>query len=114
MIAHLTWWHCAGLVVAIAAASSASAAERSVPAGGDLQLAIAVADEGDVLVLRAGIHAGPVRLDKRITLQGMPGAVVEGNGTGSVVTIQAAGAVVSGLEVRGSENSQKPEATVRG
>ncbi|UEM03445.1 nitrous oxide reductase family maturation protein NosD [Skermanella rosea] len=73
-----------------------------MPAGGDLQTAVAEAAEGDVLVLRPGIHAGPVRLDKRITLQGMPGAVVEGNSTGSVVTIQAAGTVVSGLEVRGS------------
>ena len=102
MIARVTCRVWVGLAVALAAASPAPAAERSVPAGGDLQTAVAEAAEGDVLVLRPGIHAGPVRLDKRITLQGMPGAVVEGNSTGSVVTIQAAGTVVSGLEVRGS------------
>jgi nitrous oxidase accessory protein len=102
MTARLTWSLCAGFVLALATASPAQAAEKSVPAGGDLQLAVAEAAEGDVLVLQPGTHAGPVRLDKRITLQGMPGAVVEGNSTGSVVTIQAAGTAVSGLEVRGS------------
>ena len=48
----------------------------SVPAGGgELRQAVAAAAGGDVLILAPGIHAGPVTLDKRIVLQGTPGAV---------------------------------------
>jgi nitrous oxidase accessory protein len=103
MIAGVTRWVWAGLAVALAAAGPAPAAERTVqPGGGDLQHAVAAAAEGDVLILQPGIHAGPVRLDKRITLQGKPGAVIQGNGAGSVVTILAAEAAIQGLEIRGS------------
>src|SRR3954463_2751166 len=103
MIVQGASWVWAGLALAIAVAGPVRAAERTVQAGGgELRQAVAAAAEGDVLILQPGIHTGPVTLNKRIVLQGTPGAVIQGNGTGSVVTVLAAEAAVMGLEVRGS------------
>jgi nitrous oxidase accessory protein len=103
MIVQGASWVWAGLALAIAVAGPVRAAERTVPTGGgELRQAVAAASEGDVLILQPGIHAGPITLDKRIVLQGTPGAVIQGNGAGSVVTILAAETAVMGLEVRGS------------
>jgi nitrous oxidase accessory protein len=43
-----------------------------------------------------------VTLDRPLSLEGQPGAVVEGDGTGSVITVRGAGAVIRGLEIVGS------------
>lgn len=63
---------------------------------------VAAAPEGAVIRLAEGVHRGPVTLDRAITLEGEPGAVVAGNGEGSVITVTAPGAVVRGLTIRGS------------
>lgn len=89
-------------VAVLLAAGSAVAAERSVPLGEPLQAAVAAAATGDVLVLSPGAHAGPVTIDRAITLRGDPGAEVVGIGAGSVITIEAPGARVEGLTIRGS------------
>ncbi len=89
-------------VAVLLAAGSAVAAERSVPLGEPLQAAVAAAATGDVLVLSPGAHAGPVTIDRAITLRGEPGAEVVGIGAGSVITIEAPGARVEGLTIRGS------------
>lgn len=78
------------------------AAELRVPPGAAVQPVLERAAEGDVVILPAGDYRGPVRIDRRVTLQGEPGAVVTGPGEGSVVTVLAPGAVVRGLTVRGS------------
>ena len=80
-----------------------SHAERiTVGPSEDLQAVLARAAEGDEVVLAAGEHRGPVRLDKRLTLQGEPGAVIQGSRQGSVVTMLASDAVLRGLTIRGS------------
>ena len=81
MIVKIVRWAWVGFAVALAAAGPAQAAERTVRPDVNLQDAVAAAAEGDVLILQPGIHAGPVRLDKRITLQGKPGAIIEGKGS---------------------------------
>ncbi|ERJ17492.1 Periplasmic copper-binding domain containing protein [Salinisphaera shabanensis E1L3A] len=63
---------------------------------------IGAASEGDVIHLNAGIYHGPVTIDKRIVLQGEEGAIVEGDGESSVITVSAAGAEVRGLTITGS------------
>lgn len=85
-------------------AAGADAAEiRVVPVDGvRLQAAIEAAAPGDIVTLAAGDHAGPISIDRTLTLQGEKGAAVVGDGTGSVITVTAPGTVVRGLEIRGS------------
>jgi nitrous oxidase accessory protein len=89
-------------VVAASLASPLKAERLTVTPGEEPQAVLDRAAEGDVVVLAAGEHRGPVRLDKRLTLQGEPGAVLQGPRQGSVVTVLAPEAVVRGLTIRGS------------
>lgn len=67
-----------------------------------LQAVIDAAAPGDTVVLGRGVHAGPVSVAKALTLLGENGAILEGAGTGSVVTITAPEVTVRGLTIRGS------------
>ena len=94
-----------GLAAFVAAglAWPAQAERRTVaPGGQDLQAILDQAAEGDVVTLLAGNHRGPLRITRRITLTGEPGAILAGSGEGSVITVLAPGAVVRGLTIRGS------------
>lgn len=89
-------------------------AERiAVSAGEAVQEIIDRADEGDVIVLKAGEHRGPIRVTRKVTVEGEPGAIVTGPGQGSVITVSAPGAVVRGLTIRGSgTNLEKMDAGI--
>jgi nitrous oxidase accessory protein len=90
-------------VLCLPPVAPAMAETREVaPGPGALALAVAGASPGDVLILMPGRHDGPVTLDRPLTLEGRPGAVVEGRGAGSVLTVTGEGAVIRGLEIRGS------------
>jgi nitrous oxidase accessory protein len=93
-----------GLAVAFVAGLSMPArAERlAVSAGDNPQDVVDVATDGDVVVLRRGEHRGPLRITRRLTVEGEMGAVLVGPGQGSVVTVSAPGALVRGLTIRGS------------
>ena len=94
----------AGLaLLQFAVAAAAAAAGIRVPAGGDaLAAALSAARPGDVLVLAPGVHRGPVRIDRTVTLVGEPGAIIDGGGTASTVTISAPEVVLRGLVIRNS------------
>ena len=66
-----------------------------------VQEAIALAVDGDVVVLPPGTWPGPAELDKRITLTSR-GGVLDGGDRGTVLRVLAAGARVEGLVLRGS------------
>lgn len=84
------------------------AAEISVAAGqGALQPIIDAARPGDVVTLAPGLYEGPVILNKPLTLQGQDGAKIDGAGTGSVITVDAADVVVRGLTITGSGNDHE-------
>lgn len=84
-------------------AAPALAAERAVaPGEGSLAAAIAGADPGDVLVLSDGAYAGPVAIDRPLTITGPKGAVVDGTGRGTVITIAAPDVTLAGFSVTGS------------
>ncbi len=81
----------------------AGAAERIVPAmHGALAGAVQAARAGDVLRLAPGIHAGPVVIDKPLTLDGEGAATIAGGGRGSVISVAAPGVTVRGLTITGS------------
>jgi nitrous oxidase accessory protein len=72
------------------------------PGEGTLAAAIAGATPGDVLVLTDGAYAGPITIDRPLMLTGPKGAVIDGQGNGTVVTITAADVTILGLSVTGS------------
>jgi nitrous oxidase accessory protein len=90
-------------VVAAGTVLPARAERRAVsPAAGSPQQAVDAAHDGDTIVMKSGRYAGPIVIGKRLAIEGEPGAVVEGNGSGSVITVTSPGVALSGLEVRGS------------
>ncbi len=72
------------------------------PGDGALQNAIRSASTSDTIVAAEGVHRGPVVLDKKLTLRGEAGAVIDGEGTSRVVTIDAPAVRLTGLIIRGS------------
>lgn len=91
------------LLIGLLLASPLFAAERAVaPGTGSLTAAIAGATPGDVLTLVDGAYAGPVTIDRALTILGPRGAVIDGQGQGSVVTISAPDVTLTGFTVTGS------------
>lgn len=66
-----------------------------------LARAIATARPGDELVLGEGTYAGPVQIDKPLTITG-PLARIDGLGEGSVVTVTAPDVTVSDVTITGA------------
>lgn len=87
----------------LAATLPAAAAELRVPADpGALAQAIENARPGDVLILADGIHAGPVIIDKALTLTDAGTALVMGQGEGTVIRVTVPGVTIRGLDIEGS------------
>ncbi len=63
------------------------------------------AAEGDVVVLPPGVYAGPIFIDKAITLDGKDQVTIDAGGKGSVVVIDADGAVIKNLRLINSGDS---------
>ena len=83
--------------------SAARAADIPVAAGATgLVDALSQAHSGDRLLLAAGVHAGPLVIEKAIALEGLPGAIVDAGGAGTAIKILGSGVTVKGLTIRGS------------
>ncbi len=67
--------------------------------------ALEAASPGDLIVVRGGIHRGPLVVKKTVFLVGEGWPVIQGPGRGSVLSIQAPGVLVRGFVVRGSGNT---------
>ncbi|UEM21465.1 nitrous oxide reductase family maturation protein NosD [Skermanella mucosa] len=89
------------LAAAFLAVTPAGAATVTVPPGG-LTDALNAADSGDTLVLAPGIHPGPVTVAVPVTLEGLPGAVIDGGGRRSSITVESPGVTLRRLTVRNS------------
>ncbi|MDX1395172.1 MAG: nitrous oxide reductase family maturation protein NosD, partial [Gemmatimonadota bacterium] len=66
-----------------------------------VQAALDAAGPGDTVVVSAGIYAERPVVRAPVVLRGLPGAVLDGRGRGTVLTVTAP-AHVSGLTIRGS------------
>jgi len=77
---------------------------------GVLQARIDATARGGTLVVPAGTYAGPILIRGPLSVIGEPGAVIDGGGAGSVVTIAGDGVVFRGFTVRnsGREVTQEP------
>mgnify|MGYP000084724544 FL=1 len=83
--------------------SPALAAEWDVPnRAGAIAATLAQAADGDTLRLAPGTYIETITLDRPITLDGRGTAVIDGGGTGTVITVTGPGVTVSGLTVVGS------------
>ncbi|KFE36558.1 nitrous oxide reductase family maturation protein NosD [Thioclava atlantica] len=81
---------------------AAAAGEVTVRPGPEALIrAIAKARPGDVLILETGRYAGPITIDKPLTLTGQ-GAEVAGRGTGTVISVTAPDVTLRGLTVTGA------------
>lgn len=88
------------LLVTLLAWPTATSAETRHVAPGRFAEAFAAAADGDVLILEAGRHQGPLHVSKSITLRGAAGAIVDGGGTGHVLIIDAPSVTIEGLTLR--------------
>jgi nitrous oxidase accessory protein len=82
---------------------------RVIQPGEPLQDAIEQASPGDSLILQAGIHAGPVVIDRPLSLLGKSGGIIDGQGVGRVVTVAAPDVTLRGLTIRNSGDSLATE-----
>jgi nitrous oxidase accessory protein len=93
----------ATILASLLAAVASRAATHRVPAEpGALARAVARAAPGDTLLLASGIHRGGAVVDRRLSLVGEPGAIVDGGGAGSVLRVGASGTTIARLSIRGS------------
>ena len=67
-----------------------------------LQQCIDSAAPNEVISVESGVHAGPIIINKPVTLIGEPGAEIRGNGTGKVVAVAANNVTLRGLRITGS------------
>ncbi|MEH6580888.1 MAG: nitrous oxide reductase family maturation protein NosD [Halioglobus sp.] len=99
-----------GLAVLVLCFSLVAQAEtRVIHAGTALQLAIDQANPGDSLILQAGIHTGPIVIERPLFLLSDVGGIIDGGGTGRVVTIAAPDVTLRGLTIRHSGDSLATE-----
>ena len=71
----------------------------------DLNAAIAAAQPGATIQVPPGTYAGPLQIDRPITLDGQGAAVIDGGGLGDVVTISAPDVTLRGFVIRNSGTS---------
>src|SRR5262249_6768288 len=64
--------------------------------------AVARASRGDTILVRGGVHAGPISVWKPVHLIGEGRPVIEGQGKGTVVQLEAPGSTLRGFKIRGS------------
>lgn len=72
------------------------------PSAGRLADLLRTVPDGGVLVLPPGTYQGPVVIDRPVTIVGEGLPLIDGDGTGSVITIRADGVELRGIAVRGS------------
>lgn len=65
-------------------------------------LALLLIGPPDTLRLASGVHFGPLLISRPTVVLGEPGAVIRGNGQGSVVEITAPGTTLRGLRIEAS------------
>jgi nitrous oxidase accessory protein len=83
---------------------------QTVAAGDSLQARLDAAPRGSTVVVDGGIHRGPIVVRGPLEIVGMNGAIIDGGGTGSVVTLEGDGVRFRGFTVRNSGRQVTEEA----
>jgi nitrous oxidase accessory protein len=82
----------------------------SSTATSDLQQRLLAAAPGRTITVDGGVHQGPIVVRGPLTVLGINRPVIDGNGTGSVVTIEGTDVVFRGFVVRNSGRNVTEEA----
>jgi nitrous oxidase accessory protein len=90
------------LIVVLALAATPAFATTRYAAPGEARAVLSQATAGDTVVLKRGVHAGPLTVARTITLVGEPGAIVDGGDSVTVLTVRADRARIEGLTIRRS------------
>jgi nitrous oxidase accessory protein len=98
------------LACALFVSMPAAARTNDDAAGRGLQARIDATVPGGIVRVPAGLYAGPIRITGPLRLVADPGAVIDGGGAGSVVTIAGNGVVFDGFTVRNSGREVTEEA----
>ncbi len=108
-------WLAVVLVISAALAAPAQAQTTLVvaPDGAytTIDAALAAADPGDVIEVRGGVYPAPLVIDKSVSLIGSRQPVIDGEGQGSLVLINAPDVVFRGFTVQRSGHSLTHEDT---
>ena len=88
------------LISLFSAASTLNAATLTVDENSSIGDTVKRATAGDTIVVKGGVHRERFVVDKSVTLRGEDGAVIDGGGVGSVITIRAPAVVVRGFTIR--------------
>jgi nitrous oxidase accessory protein len=90
------------LVLALAPAGAALAAEHLVHPGESIAATIRAARAGDTIRVERGEHAERLVIDKPLTLSGVDRPTLSGGGTGDVIRVTAPDVTIEGFIVRDS------------
>jgi nitrous oxide reductase family maturation protein NosD len=82
----------------------------TAPSEGGLQQRLLAAAPGTTITIDGGVHQGPIVVRGPLTVLGINRPVIDGNGTGSVVTIEGTDVVFRGFVVRNSGRNVTEEA----
>lgn len=74
---------------------------RSEAYQNDLQARVDATPNGGTLFLETGVHAGPILVQRPISIVGRAGTRIVGNGRGTVVTVLTDDARIANVEIRG-------------
>ena len=76
------------------------------PSSTPIQAAVDAANTGEVIIVESGTYPEHVVIGKQVTLKGVGYPVIDGEGTGTVVTVTASGVCIEGFEVMRCDSSQ--------
>ncbi|WP_102261425.1 nitrous oxide reductase family maturation protein NosD [Mesobacillus jeotgali] len=81
--------------------------EFKVEGGQSIQRAVDNAGNGDTILLSPGFYKESVVINKEVSIKGEEGAIIDGGGGGSVITVTASNVVIDGLTIQNSGSGQE-------